>query len=118
MIEIPPKLYFPIQEASSLTGVKPHVLRFWENEFPDLKPKKSKSGRRTYQRKDIERIIEIRDLLYERRFTIEGARQYLKERNEGRMRIQQQGDAIALLKDLRQKLVELKDEIVLEQQAL
>lgn len=81
--EIPDKLYFRIGEVSKLTGVKPYVLRFWENEFPGLGPKKSGTGHRLYRRKDVERVLEIRRLLYEKRFTIEGARKWLEDRAKG-----------------------------------
>lgn len=78
--EIPDKLYFRIGEVSRVSGVKPHVLRYWETEFPAITPKKSGSGHRLYRRKDVELILEIKRLLYEERFTIEGARKYLSQR--------------------------------------
>ncbi len=76
--EIPDKLYFKIGEVSELLGVEPHVLRFWESEFPLLAPKKSGTGHRLYRRKDVELLLRIKHLLYEKRFTIEGARQALQ----------------------------------------
>jgi DNA-binding transcriptional MerR regulator len=78
--EIPGKLYFRIGEVSRVSGVKPHVLRYWETEFPAITPKKSGTGHRLYRRKDVELILEIKRLLYEERFTIEGARKYLGQR--------------------------------------
>ena len=75
--EIPDKLYFKIREVSELLGVEPYVLRYWEGEFPGLSPKKSGTGHRLYRRKDVELLLRIKHLLYERRFTIEGARQSL-----------------------------------------
>src|SRR5579864_9543727 len=75
--EIPDKLYFRIGEVSSLLGVEPYVLRYWETEFPTLAPKKSGTGHRLYRRKDVELLLRIKNLLYEKRFTIEGARQSL-----------------------------------------
>lgn len=78
--EIPDKLYFRIGEVSRLTGVKPYVLRFWENEFSALGPKKSGTGHRLFRRKDVELILEIKQLLYEKRYTIEGARKWLETR--------------------------------------
>ncbi|MFN3324608.1 MAG: MerR family transcriptional regulator [Bryobacteraceae bacterium] len=78
--EIPDKLYFRIGEVSRLAGVKPYVLRYWETEFSGLNPKKSGSNHRLYRRKDVELILEIRRLLYEERFTIEGARNRLEGR--------------------------------------
>ena len=74
---IPEKLFFTISEASQLCGVKPHVLRYWEQEFPSLRPAKRRGGRRNYQRKDIEIIRKIRELLYQQGFTITGAKQQL-----------------------------------------
>src|SRR5215469_10919758 len=76
--EIPDKLYFKIGEVSVLLGVEPYVLRYWETEFPVLSPKKSGTGHRLYRRKDVELLLRIKHLLYEKRFTIEGARQTLQ----------------------------------------
>src|SRR6266540_1977304 len=75
--EIPDKLYFRIGEVSSMLGVEPYVLRYWETEFPSLSPKKSGTGHRLYRRKDVELLFRIKHLLYEKKFTIEGARQSL-----------------------------------------
>jgi|SRR5664280_2212926 DNA-binding transcriptional MerR regulator len=75
--EIPDKLYFKIGEVSELLAVEPYVLRYWETEFPVLSPKKSGTGHRLYRRKDVELLLRIKHLLYEKRFTIEGARQAL-----------------------------------------
>ena len=76
-VAIPDKLYFRIGEVSQLTRTKAFVLRFWETEFPSLRPVKAKSGHRLYRRKDVELIFQIRQLLYEKGFTIEGARRFL-----------------------------------------
>jgi DNA-binding transcriptional MerR regulator len=78
--EIPDKLYFRIGEVARLAGIKPYVLRFWETEFGGLGPKKSGTGHRLYRRKDVELVLEIKRLLYEQRFTIEGARKLLENR--------------------------------------
>lgn len=75
---IPGKRYFTIGEVSELCGVKPHVLRYWEQEFSQLKPVKRRGNRRYYQRHDVVLIREIRGLLYEQGFTIGGARQQLE----------------------------------------
>src|SRR3954471_1000736 len=80
--QIPDKLYFRIGEVSRLTGVKQYVLRYWESEFPGLGPKKSGTGHRLYRRKDVELLLEIKHLLYEKRFTIEGARKWLEDRRK------------------------------------
>ncbi|MGF1645080.1 MAG: MerR family transcriptional regulator [Thiotrichales bacterium] len=74
---IPGKRYFTIGEVSELCGVKPHVLRYWEQEFPTLKPVKRRGNRRYYQRQDVILIRQIRSLLYEHGYTIGGARQKL-----------------------------------------
>ena len=81
--EIPNKLYFRIGEVSDIVGVKPYVLRYWESEFPDIKPSKSKSGQRLYKRRDVDLLLRIRQLLYEERFTINGARKRLREWGRG-----------------------------------
>lgn len=78
--EIPDKLYFRIGEVSRLAGIKPYVLRFWETEFSSLGPKKSGKGHRLYRRKDVELVLEIKRLLYDKRYTIEGARKFLDTR--------------------------------------
>ncbi len=78
MEELPAKLYFRIGEVAKLTGLKQHVLRYWESEFTAVAPKKMGSNHRMYRRKDVEYLLEIKHLLYEKRFTIEGARKYLE----------------------------------------
>ena len=80
--EIPDKLYFRIGEVSRLAGVKPYVLRYWETEFPSIGPKKSGSNHRLYRRKDVELVLEIKRLLYDKRFTIEGARKFLESKTK------------------------------------
>src|SRR2546421_1070525 len=76
---IPGKRYFTIGEVSELCGVKPHVLRYWEQEFPQLRPVKRRGNRRYYQPEDVQMVRRIRSLLYDQGFTIGGARQRLKE---------------------------------------
>ncbi len=76
-VVIPDKLYFRIGEVSELTRTKAFVLRYWETEFSGLRPVKSQSGHRLYRRKDVELIFQIRQLLYEKGFTIDGARRHL-----------------------------------------
>ena len=72
------KLYYSISEVSDITELKAYVLRYWETEFSQLKPPKNRAGNRTYRKKDIEIILKIKDLLYEKKFTIDGARNILK----------------------------------------
>jgi DNA-binding transcriptional MerR regulator len=79
-VEIPNKLYFRIGDVGRITGIKAYVLRYWETEFPMLKPKKSGTNQRLYRRKDVEMVLEIKRLLYDQRFTIEGARTFLDNR--------------------------------------
>lgn len=79
----PAKLYYSISEVAELTGVKPHVLRYWEGEFPTLRPRKSRSGSRTYRWRDVEEVIAIRDLLYKEGFRIAGARKLRREARQG-----------------------------------
>jgi DNA-binding transcriptional MerR regulator len=75
---IPDKLYFRIGEVSRLCGLPSYVLRFWETEFPQLKPGKSNTGQRMYRRLDVENVLRVKKLLYEEGFTIAGARQHLR----------------------------------------
>lgn len=74
---IPEKLFYKIGEVSRITGVEPYVLRYWETEFPFLRPRKSRSGQRLYVKKDIDTILEIKRLLYDEKYTIEGVRKKL-----------------------------------------
>src|SRR5208282_4360183 len=106
-VAIPDKLYFRIGEVSELTRTKAFVLRYWETEFPSLRPVKGKSGHRLYSRKDVELIFQIRRLLYEKGFTIEGARRFLgrggKNPAEQTPLFQSPAD-VAGIKDVRQEL--------------
>jgi len=72
------KLYYPISEVSEITGLKQYVLRYWETEFSQLKPGKNRAGNRIYRLHDVDKIMEIKSLLYDRKFTIKGAQQHLK----------------------------------------
>ena len=76
---LPDKRYFKIGEVCEIAGLKAHVLRYWESEFKELKPPKGKSQHRLYRQQDIETVLRIKELLYDRRFTIAGAKQTLKE---------------------------------------
>jgi DNA-binding transcriptional MerR regulator len=96
--EIPDKLYFRIGEVAGLLAVEPYVLRYWETEFPSLAPKKSGTGHRLYRRKDVELLLKIKHLLYDKRYTIEGARQSLhNESKASKLKVpeQQQRDLFA-----------------------
>jgi DNA-binding transcriptional MerR regulator len=80
---IPEKLFFKIGEVCELIKVQPHVLRYWETEFPMLAPQKNRAGQRVYRRKDVEMVLRIRDLLYEEKFTIAGAKKKLMDEQRG-----------------------------------
>jgi DNA-binding transcriptional MerR regulator len=113
--EIPEKLYFRFGAVSRLVGVPPYVLRYWESEFPGLAPKKSGTGHRFYRRKDVELLLQIKQLLYEKRFTIEGARRHLEVQLKRRRRERQakpgQGDlfspSLESLRSIREELASI-----------
>ncbi|NND64362.1 MAG: MerR family transcriptional regulator [Gammaproteobacteria bacterium] len=100
---IPGKRYFTIGEVSELCDVKPHVLRYWEQEFPQLKPVKRRGNRRYYQRQDVLVIRQIRSLLYDDGFTIGGARQKLK----GETAKEDQSQAQQIIRQVRGELEEV-----------
>ena len=75
--EIPDRVFYRIREVCTLTGLRPHILRYWEQEFKDIRPTKSTRGQRLYRKKDVEAIVVIKKLLYEKGFTIDGARRYM-----------------------------------------
>src|SRR6188768_2515555 len=83
-VVIPEKIYFKIGEVCEIVGVQPHVLRYWETEFPMLSPQKNQSGQRSYRKRDVEISLRIKQLLYQEMFTIAGARKKLQtEQREG-----------------------------------
>ena len=79
-LQIPDKLYYKIGEVAKYTGIKTHVLRYWETEFKAIKPNKSRSNQRLYRKQDVELILRLKDLLYNQGFTIAGARKKLREK--------------------------------------
>ena len=81
--QIPDKLYYKIGEVAKFTGVKTHVLRYWETEFKAIRPNKSRSNQRLYRKQDVELILHLKDLLYNQGFTIAGARKKLREKPAG-----------------------------------
>lgn len=99
------KLYYSISEVAELTDVKPYVLRFWEKEFPVLRPKKNRGGNRTYQKREIALVNRIKNLLYEQGYTIEGARQKLAETSTEVRREEKMAD---LLGQIKRELMELE----------
>ena len=108
---IPDKLYFRIGEVSKLCRLPAYVLRFWETEFPQLKPVKSSTGQRMYRQRDVENVLHIKKLLYDQGFTIAGARQHLKAEAKPSQRQDAlpfpKGSSSANLKKVRQGLQEI-----------
>ena len=109
------KLYYSISEVSEITGLKQYVLRYWETEFSQLKPGKNRAGNRIYRSHDVDIIMEIKSLLYDRKFTIKGAQQYLNYpsekssqliENKNILKLSKSND-IQTLKDLKQGLNDL-----------
>lgn len=111
---IPEKQYFRIGEVSSITGLEPYVLRYWETEFPKINPARSRSGQRLYKRRDIETILEIKALLYQKKFTISGAKQHLRQQNKdsksvGGAHPAAGGSQAITLDELRAELLAIRD---------
>ena len=102
-IKIPDKLYFKIGEVSKISGLPNHVLRFWESEFKKIKPRRTVAGQRSYTQKDVAIILEIKHLLHEKKFTIEGARKYLSSRTRPK------SDDSEFLEDLKKELTIIRD---------
>ncbi len=96
----PDKLYYKIGEVSRIAGLPSHVIRFWEQEFSKIRPHRTPSGQRLYTRRNIEVILEIRHLLYDKKYTIEGARQHMKSFRSRALP--------SVLDDIRQELEEIK----------
>ena len=103
-IKIPDKFYFKIGEVSKIAELPSHVLRFWETEFKRIKPRRTESGQRSYTKKDIEIILEIKHLLYEKKFTIDGARKFISAKAEAESPATRR-----FLKDLRTELSSIRN---------
>ena len=101
--KIPDKLYFKIGEVSKIAGLPSHVLRFWESEFKRIKPRRTASGQRSYTQKDVALILEIKHLLHEKKFTIDGARKYLSSRARRELTDRD------FLEDLKAELTSIRD---------
>lgn len=91
--DIPDKPYFKIGEVADIAGVRASVLRYWETEFRSIRPEKNRAGQRVYTRKCVERILRIRELLYDQGFTIAGARRKLREGGAAEPEVAGEGDA-------------------------
>ena len=101
------KLYHSIREVSELTGLKPHVLRYWEGEFEELRPKKNRAGNRTYTARDLDVVMRVQRLLRDEKYTIEGARLALARELAGDDAPAAPDDSRARLQDLRGFLADL-----------
>ena len=104
--EIPDKLYFKIGEVSQLTELPPYVLRFWETEFKKINPKRTSSGQRLYRKKDVALILQIKHLLYDKKYTIPGAIKYLNKR---RPETAPEKEMIPSLDEIRKELLEIRN---------
>lgn len=102
---IPDKLYFKIGEVSTLSGLPTYVLRFWETEFPKINPKRTSSGQRLYRKTDVELILEIKHLLYDKKFTIPGAKKHLNAIPRGRKK----KPLKEVVDEIRQELEEIRN---------
>lgn len=103
---LPDKLFFKIGEVSRLTGLEAYVLRYWETEFPALRPRKSGGGQRVYTKKDVELVLQIKQMLYEQGFTIAGARKRLRARSPSAV-----VERRALLGEIRGELQSILDDL-------
>lgn len=131
--QIPDKLYYKIGEVAKFTGVKTHVLRYWETEFTAIKPNKSRSNQRLYRKRDVELILHLKDLLYNQGFTIAGARKKLREKPDRKVaepvkkstvKTSATDDQLALplsgsvdlklLKEIREDILQLKKSLKIE----
>jgi len=113
------KLYYRIGEVSEIVGVQPHVLRYWETEFRSIRPQKSSKGQRVYSRRDVEKLLRVKDLLKNQGFTIAGARKRLSETAEVAVAIApapvavlEEPSAERSAKDMRKELLGLREELV------
>ena len=107
-VDIPDKFYFKIGEVSDIAGVAPYVLRFWETEFKQIRPKRTEAGQRLYRKQDVALVLRIKHLLYHRKFTIEGARQHLKKKPD-RVPGPRQAAAAPDIAEIREELIRIRE---------
>ncbi len=111
--DFPDKLFYRIGEVADIVGIQSHVLRYWETEFPQLRPQKNRSGHRIYEKRDIELIRKIKSLLYDHGYTIPGAQKelqrILRERQELEERHQEEATLVILINDLKTELQSILD---------
>ena len=110
---IPRKLYYKISEVSEIAGLEPSILRYWENEFKGIRPKRTETNQRLYRRQDLDKILQLKKLLYEERFTIAGAKKRLGELSrEAKKQLEldfSEGKYRKALKEIRQELKQIKN---------
>jgi len=112
------KLYYRIGEVSEIVGVQPHVLRYWETEFRSIRPQKSSKGQRVYSRRDVEKLLRVKDLLKNQGFTIAGARKRLSEATDAvaiapaPVAVVEEPSTDRSAKDMRKELLGLREELV------
>lgn len=102
-LQVPDKMFFKIRDVARIADVKPHVLRYWESEFSSLSPQKNKNGQRVYTRKDVDMVLEIKNLLHNEKYSIAGARQHLKKKRGERRK----GGAVEAIREARKDLADL-----------
>jgi DNA-binding transcriptional MerR regulator len=102
--KIPDKFYFKIGEVSKIADLPSHVLRFWETEFKKIRPRRTETGQRSYTKKDIEIILEIKHLLHEKKFTIDGARKYINAKDTAESPATRR-----FLEDLKTELIDIRN---------
>lgn len=109
-VSIPDKLYFKIGEVAQLTGIKPHVLRYWESEFRNIRPVKSQGKQRLYRREDIELVLTLKDMLYLQGYTIAGAKKILAKKSgvESVASSVDSEEAFRMLREIRKDLLQLR----------
>ena len=107
----PVKLYYRIGEVAEIVGVEAHVLRYWETEFRTIRPQKSRKGQRIYSRRDVERLLRVKDLLYTQGYTIAGARRRLRERGTNAEHASSNAATAANNERVRAQLLELRGHV-------
>lgn len=108
--QLPVKLYYRIGEVADIVGVEPHVLRYWETEFRSIRPQKSRKGQRIYSRRDVEKLLKVKDLLYTHGYTIAGARKQLRQ--GGVEPVPVTDPSVRSVQRVRETLLELRIEVV------
>ena len=108
-VQIPDKLFFKIGEVSDIADVPAYVLRFWDTEFKKIKPKRTPTGQRLYRKKDVELVLKIKHLLYDEKFTIQGAKKHLGSKNADNSKKVVGKKAPISLEEIRLELLQLRD---------